>query len=188
MKKIMWLFGQPGSGRKTLINNLLVGNQDIIKQLGIDSTDIVYGEIPYVRSSFDSELFNDKRRYKVLSSINSFSRADNDVLLLNGEFDDYCDIDNNVFDIIRYEHTNITQELLLLSTSDINLLYERLQATDWFQSKYDEHNRRFTMDWLRFASSYLKEKLLKYNEKGYTLYEIDTTDGYEVTKHLANHK
>ena len=41
MKKIVWIFGQPGSGRKTLVKNILNNNEEVKSLLNLTCSSIL---------------------------------------------------------------------------------------------------------------------------------------------------
>ena len=76
MKKILWLLGQPGSGRKTLINNIRDNREDVRKLLGIEDANISILEIPYNRDSFSNDYKNADERIEKIYNRVSFMKKE----------------------------------------------------------------------------------------------------------------
>ena len=98
MKKILFLFGQPGSGRKTFIYNVI--NQDKIVQdsLGIRYRSVSVLDLPYDREGLMSDYRAlEKRHDCILRCIEDYLKNDNQLLIVYGEHADYYDfIKNNL--------------------------------------------------------------------------------------------
>lgn len=186
MKKVMWVFGKPGAGRKTLIKNILEDRLDVREPLEIQYASVVYSCIPDNSDSLAHDHSDEVRRVNsILEQVNNFNSDDNDVLLLNGEYSDYKNFDNSIINGISDQYKELKQELLLLSPEDLDVLYERLINTEWYLSKVPEQQRKYPREWLTFSVDYLRRGLQRFNDAGYTLYDIDTTDGYSFTRKLG---
>ena len=181
MKKILWLFGQPGSGRKTLINNLKNNREDVGKLLGIEDANISILEIPYNRDSFSNDYKKaDERKNNIYNRVREFISDDSDVLLILGEYPDYDRSNNNIVNI-GTSFSELNQEIVFLNPSDLDILYERLKDTDWFKFNYKVNLGRYSKDWLKFSTIHMKETFNKMEEMGYKVVEIDTTTGYDLS-------
>ena len=180
MKKILFLFGQPGSGRKTFIYNVI--NQDKIVQdsLGIRYRSVSVLDLPYDREGFMSDYRAlEKRHDCILRCIEDYLKNDNQLLIVYGEHADYYDFNKSILRIICEEYPNLEKEAYFLHPDDSILGYERLVNTEWYK-KDDSNKYKYQYEWYTLVMRYMKECLLKYEECGFKLTEIDTTDGYKV--------
>ena len=183
MKKIIWLFGQPGAGRSTFINSFNNDSNDTKKLLGVSSDNISIIDFPYDRENSSANYgYLNNRRISIYSDIKNFIDNDNEVIIINGEYVDYSDINNGIMKKIQTDFPDINKEILILNPSDLDELYNRMINTDWFKSDYQRNIHKYPKDWLNFAVNYMKKSLLEYEKIGYKVTEVDTLDGYSVTK------
>lgn len=184
MKKMVWVFGQPGSGRTSIISEL-TSKGEVSESLDLKDQRIKYIDIPYDKDSNSSDYsYLRNRETSLLFNTELFSQDNNDVLLLRGEIPDIMDMPESMLNTIINYYPEIKQELLLLCPSDLNVLMTRLRQTEWFQKNYLQNIRKFPMDWLSFSVQYMRKHLVELEEYGCTLYDIDTTDGYDIKKHI----
>lgn len=125
MKKIIWLFGQSATGKKTLINKLLSGDVKTLEDLNFQGKKIVACKntiiddkqvLPTKPDNFtyddktlekDNEYFNQEkaknRRSCIMTDALSFLNSNNDILLIKGQ-------DNDIWphrgDIVKYFLSN----------------------------------------------------------------------------------
>lgn len=183
MKKIIWIYGQPGAGRKTLIENIKNDTNEVKKTLGIEGANLAILDIPYDRESSYSDFSKTKEREKnIHGSVKSFVTSNYDVLIIPGEFSDYDSPNTPVMKQISEDYPDLEKEIVLLNPSDINVFYERLKNTEWFKSNEKDHLRKYPKEWLNFVIKYMRDHLQEYEEDGYTFYEMDTLDGYSINK------
>ncbi len=186
MKKIVWLFGQPGAGRSTIVRELY-SNGEVNEALDLKDQSICYADIPYDRNSLytDFNTLKDRRR-DVMVNAELFSQDNYEVLLLRGEFPDYSDAPESTINRIMEVYPEIKQEILLLCPSDLNILLTRMRNTEWFQKNLEQNLRKYPMEWLTFAVKYMREYLTRFEQYGCTLYDVDTTDGYYIKQYRRN--
>ena len=82
MKKIIWLFGQPGSGRKTLIDSIINNTNNVTELLDICGEKISVVDLKYDRDRIVDYHITDERDQALNSAINSFCKDDNELLLI----------------------------------------------------------------------------------------------------------
>ena len=171
LKKIIWVFGQPGSGRTTFNNKVLNKSKDIsmIIDSSMNKCDLI--NYPYDRdvTLFDDELLI-SRQEEIYQRVKKFENDDYDALIINGEFTDFCGKHGDILDMIGNDYPNIDKEIL----------FQRFIQKPWFKKNEEKNRLRYPYSWLLFSSEVFINHLEKFEELGYTFYEIDTTDGYEV--------
>ena len=183
MKKIIWLFGQPAAGRKTLIRNVMMYNKDVLKTLDLDCKNIHVLELPFDREYLPTNYHAiDNRREKIKAGIKEFSEDDNDILMIYGEHPDFAYETISLLIKVAEVYPDIEREIYYLVPSDLKVLHERIKNTDWFKSNEKDNNYRYQFDWLTFAVDYYRKHLSEYEEYGYKFTEIDTLHGYEINK------
>lgn len=181
MKKVIWLFGQPGAGKKTLIKNISNNLNDTRKIFDMENKKISYIDIPFDRNKliYDSiDIY--RRKDNIHESVSNFMNDDNDILILSGQTIDYNDKENDNIEYICSRFPNIEKEIIFLNPSDSNVLYERLKETDWFKSNYKVNLGKYPKIWLDFAIDHTRKYLFNYEKMGYKVYEVDTLDGYTI--------
>lgn len=181
MKKVIWLFGRAGSGRKTFIDNITNLPEDIKTSLGIENTRISCVVEPYEERVGFSYVESQQRKSTTYAHINHFLRGENDVLVLMGESVDY-DETHDLLNTISHEYPNIEKEIVLLCPKDLDVLYERLINSEWFNSNNKRTTDNYPREWLDISISHLRKQLRKYEDNGYRFIEIDTTNGYSIDK------
>lgn len=174
MKKIIWIFGQHGSGRSTLIKNILENNNNIREELGITADKIA--------------VSSEQPKISLLQNIHDFINSDEEVLLIKGTVKDMEYIYYNNLKQVANNFPELEKELYLLEVEDLDLLYERLTNTEWFKSNLEENMERFPRNWLDIAVKYMNTTINNYTEYGYQVTEIDTTDGYSINKSAVKNR
>ena len=97
MKKLLLVFGLPGSGDVELINNIRNNSNNIREKLGISDLNINYLELPYERdTSFSICIGKSIRKDTINSKIRDFSYdyMRNSLLKYTEFAFDYCEIDS----------------------------------------------------------------------------------------------
>lgn len=163
MKKIIWVFGQSATGKKTLINRMLKKDSKTLEELGINSQKIIAcsntivddEEIkPKIKDTFnyddgnmqgDNEYFNrqiaQNRRACIMTDCLRFLYDDNDILLIKGQDND---IWPNRGDIVKYflqqflNNPNIEIEVFMLSVTSDEVWKRRIVNKEWFQNFKDK--------------------------------------------------
>ncbi len=183
MKKVVWLFGQSGSGRRTLVNNVIHDNKEAKKALDLDYDNIDFVMLPYKTIyAFENHVSLINRKATILSSIEEFSKSNKDVLLIFGEFVDFIKIEVSLLHEAIDNNPDLDNQIFFLNPSDMHVLHERLKAQDWYKENEKENSYRFQFAWLEVAVSYMRDSLNKYKDLGYKVYEVDTLDGYKIDK------
>ena len=180
MKKIIWVFGLNGSGRKTLTKSINNNNFQIKEMLDICDSEISIINIPFDKDTNDYYYQNiNLRKNEIYNSILKFVNGNDDVLILNGEFIDYVDY-NSILKEMSFCFPELEKEILFLNPSDIDVFYNRLKDSDWFKLNYNQNVVRYPKEWLNVAINHMKKTLLSYQNEGYKVIEIDTLNGYLI--------
>jgi hypothetical protein len=183
MKKIVWIFGQPGSGRKTLVKNILNNNEEVKSLLNLTYSSVLALDDTNNKTFNSYEFRNiELRREYILEAISKFVDSTTELLVVYGEFNDFSDSKFDLLKQIAEDYPDLDKEILFLNPSDIDIYHKRLKNTEWFKSNEKENLFRFPKDWLRFSTNYMKENLYEYKKVGYKITEIDTLDGYKINK------
>jgi hypothetical protein len=183
MKKIVLLFGQPGSGRKTLVKNILNNNEEVKSLLNLTYSSALALDDTNNKTFNSYEFRNiELRREYILEAISKFVDSTTELLVVYGEFNDFSDSKFDLLKHIAEDYPDLDKEILFLNPSDIDIYHKRLKNTEWFKSNEKENLFRFPKDWLRFSTNYMKENLYEYKKVGYKITEIDTLDGYKINK------
>ena len=133
MKKIIWIFGQHGSGKKTLAKNIIENNNGIRETLNINSDKIMYiDEQNDNRILYSGEIIN--RSNLISKCVSNFLSTDNEILMIIGYPVDYISAYINSLKKLSIDYCDVEKEIFLLNVDDLNLLYERLVETGWFKS------------------------------------------------------
>lgn len=190
MKKIIWIFGESATGKKTLIEALLnQSNNDIACQLGLENEKLkaIEKTIRNDFASFDDIANERSRHYQILDGIESFvTKDDFSVLLIKGQSNDMDERYGNTLKISASIHPEISREILLLSVYDHDILYDRIVNKDWFQADKKRYAKMFPREWLDKAVEQHRKNVYAYEELGYKITEIDSTYGYKIIQKEEN--
>ena len=158
MKKIIWVFGQSATGKKTLINKLLKHDEKTLSELNLDCQKIsacqnTVNDDVLIRTTTnhildyddrnmqpDNEYFNQEiaknRRNCIMSDSFDFLENDNDILLIKGQ-------DNDIWpgrgDIVKYFLENFANredveiEVYILLVENEQIWRKRIEQKEWFQ-------------------------------------------------------
>lgn len=186
MKKVIWIFGESATGKKTLIEYLMNNpNSDFAIQLGLENEklSIVEGTISNNLSSYD-DMNNERLRHEqIIESIKSFvGEENNSILLIKGQSNDMDERYGNTLKISALMYPEIEKEILLLDVQDHNVLYARIVNKDWFQADKEKYSEMFPREWLDKSVEKHKSTVYSYKSLGYKITEIDSTNGYEIVK------
>ena len=158
MKKIIWIYGQSATGKKTLINKLLNGNAKALEELDLQNKHIVACQntivddklvLPKIVDAFiyddskmqeDNEYFNrdnaKNRRACIMTDTLDFLQSSADVLLIKGQ-------DNDIWtgrgDIVKYflekfaNRDDLEIEGYILMVENDEIWQQRIASKQWFQ-------------------------------------------------------
>ena len=185
MKKIIFIYGEPGVGKNTLVKNILNNTDNIRDLLNINTENIsvLFG----LDGGYRYET-KDTRSISVIKGIKEFKNSNYELLLVYGDIKDFSNKFDSTLIRINKEFPDIEKELYFLTMSDLDLLYERLVKSKWFQSNYDENKRRYPRVWLDIAINYIRKTMNRLIEEGYSVKEIDTTNGYNIIDGFSKSK
>lgn len=186
MKKIIWIFGESATGKKTLIEYLMNNpNSEFAIQLGLgnERLSVVERTVSNNLSSFD-DMNNEKNRHaQIIDSIKNFICGENySILLIKGQSNDMDERYGNTLKISALMYPEIEKEILLLDVQDHDALYTRIVNKDWFQTDKERYSKMFPREWLDKSVEKHKNTVYSYESLGYRITEIDSTNGYEIVK------
>lgn len=186
MKKIIWVFGESATGKKTLIEYLLNNPASELAStlnLNNEKIDVVEQTITNNLSSFDNRNNEEIRHHLIIDKIDAFRNDKNSTaLLIKGQTNDMDERYGNTLKSCAFLYPELEREILLLEMSDLNALYERIVNKEWFQENKEMYAKMFPREWLDKTVVQHKEKVYSYETMGYEITEIDTTNGYKIKK------
>ena len=189
MKKIIWIFGLPGTGKSELLKNIKDNKDNIRETLDIENNNISYIDISHDFSEVIDDYNETRKRSRLISKmVDDFVNGFDDYLIITGQFIDLKDIDENSLRTLNKTYPDIKKEIIFLNIKDYDLLYERLKQTEWFQSNYERNLTRYPRAWLDISAKYLRDKVYLNENNGYKITEIDTSEGYEFNSNKANRR
>jgi len=184
MKKIIWIFGESATGKKTFIENVINNtNPDLLLKLGLDNKniDIVKRTISKNISSFNDVSSEKTRHEQILIDIKNFiNNNENEILLLKGQSNDMDDRYGNTLKTVALLYPEIEKEIYLLEVSDMDLLYNRIINKDWFKKDEEAYQKLFPREWINSAVPKHREQVYSYMNLGYKITDIDSTNGYKL--------
>ena len=184
MKKIIWVFGESATGKKTLINYLMKQpNSELSINLGLENETINLVDITISQNltSFDDNENEKRRHVQILESINKFNRDENGtVLLIKGQSNDMDERYGNTLKASSILFPDIMKEILLLEVHDLDILYERFIQKDWFLEDKIRYSQLFPREWLDGAVKKHREKVYSYQSLGFEITEIDSTYEFKI--------
>ena len=165
MKKLIMIFGSPGSGKHTIINKLKEGDKDVLQLLDLENHSYTVTE----------ETEKDKKYDLILQFVN----MEMDVMITLGFYSD-IDGDDSLIRIIKRTFSFLDIEIVFLNLENSELLYERFKQTPWFQSDYDNNCKKFSKEIIQDTNNQIRSKLCSFENFGCEYIEIDTSDGYRI--------
>lgn len=186
MKKIIWVFGESATGKKTFILNLLNNKNPQLKQmLGIFDNEVSVSQctIDENNASFDDVTNEQNRRTEILKSIENFLQSNNNsTLLLKGQCNDMDERYGNTLKECALKYPNVEKSIVLLEVSDLNLLYNRIINKDWFKEDEERYSKLFPRQWIDNAVIKHRKQVMDYEKYGYKITTIDSTNEYRIIK------
>lgn len=183
MKKIIWIFGESATGKKTFIENIINKNLEILEELDLSNKkiDIVKRTIEKNTSSFNDGTSERTRHQIILEHIKTFVENDNyDILLLKGQSNDMNVRYGNTLREVALLYPGIEKEIYLLEVKDMDLLYNRIINKDWFKADFEKYSKVFPREWIDGAVLRHREQVYSYMDLGYEIIDIDLTNGYKL--------
>lgn len=159
MKKIVWIFGQSATGKKTLINKLLASDTKTLEELDWQNKKIVACQntiidnktvMPTKDDCFvyddtsmqeDNAYFNrnnaKNRRACIMTDTQNFLKSSDDILLIKGQ-------DNDIWphrgDIVKYFLANFANredteiDVYILTVENDEIWQQRIAKKEWFKN------------------------------------------------------
>ena len=184
MKKIIWVFGESATGKKTFIENILnKSNVELLSDLNLveEKINVVQRTINKNISSFDDKENEKSRHQQIIENISNFiNNSDDTVLLIKGQSNDMDNRYGNTLREVAMLFPEIEKEIYLLEVKDMDLLYNRIQNKDWFKVDFENYSKMFPREWIDGAVIRHREQVYSYQDLGYNITEIDSTNGYKM--------
>jgi len=184
MKKIIWVFGESATGKKTFIENILnKNNAELLSDLNLveEKINVVQRTINKNVSSFDDKENEKSRHQQIIDNISNFiNNSDDTVLLIKGQSNDMDNRYGNTLREVAMLFPEIEKEIYLLEVKDMNLLYNRIQNKDWFKVDFEKYSKMFPREWIDNAVIRHREQVYSYQDLGYNITDIDSTNGYKM--------
>lgn len=184
MKKIIWVFGESATGKKTFVENILnKSNMELLTDLNLvnEKINVVQRTISKNLSSHEDKENEKSRHQIILEEINNFINNGNyDVLLLKGQSNDMDDRYGNTLREVAMLFPEIEKEIYLLEVKDMDLLYNRIQNKDWYKVDFENYSKIFPREWIDGAVIRHREQVYSYLDLGYNITDIDSTNGYKM--------
>ena len=196
MKKIIWIFGESGTGKLTLIKKILEKDPKILSDLGITTNKIIpckttvpelyKDNIKY--ASFDDKFSGMTRNTEILKEIMQFYYDDNDILLVKGQVNDMKIIYGDTLKTAASLYPDMEKEIYLLEISDLDLHYQRFTNKEWFKQDPEKYSSMFTREWLPDAVEEHRKQVLSYMKFGYDVSLIDSTNDFKYIGKIEKEK
>lgn len=189
MKKVVWVFGESATGKKTFIVNLLNNNEYLIKEIGLvnKKISVVNCTIEETNESFDDCNSEIARQNKIMQEIDDFIKSENEVLLIKGQANDMDDRYGNTLKLFADKYPEIDKDIILLEVEDMDLLYERITNKSWFKEDKERYSNLFPRTWIDKAVLKHRRKVESYSQFGYNIVLVDSTKDF-IFKEKGNVK
>ena len=184
MKKIIWIFGESATGKKTFIEKIINNSLEILDDLNLSNKriNVVEKTMENNAASSDIIIHEETRRQLILEDVKKFVENDNyDILLLKGQCNDMNERFGNTLKEAALLYPELDKEIYLLEVSDMDLLYDRVVNKVWFKANEEENSKRFPREWIDNAVAKHRKKVYSYAELGYKITDIDSTNGYKLS-------
>ena len=190
MKKVIWVFGESATGKKTLIEKLLSNNSTIKNELNLQNKkiDVVKTTIEETNESFDDKNSELIRNSKILNDIENFMKSDFDILLLKGQVNDMDNRYGNTLKTFAEKYPNLAKEILLLEVEDLDLLYNRIINKSWFKEDEERYSKMFPRSWIDKAVIKHRKQVESYKIYGFNIITIDSTNDFSIKQHEMEKK
>lgn len=184
MKKIIWVFGESATGKKTFIENILNKSEnELLSDLNLidEKISVVERTINKNVSSFDDTENEKSRHQQIIESIDYFiNNSDDTILLLKGQSNDMDNRYGNTLREVALLFPEIEKEIYLLEVKDMDLLYNRIINKDWFKVDFENYSKMFPREWIDNAVIKHREQVYSYQDLGYKITDMDSTNGYKM--------
>lgn len=198
MKKIIWIFGQSATGKKTLINKLLAKDTKALEELGLENKNIVACQNTIVDtkritpSQPDSFIYDDttmqedneyfsrdnakNRRACIMSDTVRFLNSNADVILIKGQ-------DNDIWphrgDIVKYFLDNFNNrddveiDVYILTVQNDAIWQQRIGNKEWFKNFSNKEEVMKNMLAERKSNKHEKRVAVAFKEFNIPIYFIE---------------
>lgn len=186
MKKIIWIFGESATGKKTLILDLLKDQNSKIRNilnLSNETISVAQCTIDENNASFDDSSNEKIRKISIMKSIDDFISSDkSSILLIKGQCNDMDERYGNTLKECAISYPNIEKEIYLLEVSDMDLLYNRIINKSWFKEDEERYKKLFPREWIDKAVIKHRKQVEEYHKYGFKITTIDSTNNYNIIK------
>ena len=201
MKKIIWIFGESATGKKTLIDKLYNHDEEILDIFNMNNKKIETSEITLVdkgtnnyeivsdNNIYDDSLMDEdniyfsrekakRRRSYILHDIDKFINGESDILLIKGQINDLRINRGNTINYFLKKYTDIKDlqiEVIILEVNDENELKSRLENKSWFKRIEDEKEKdRLKKDLLLKQKEHINEVSSIFNDYNIPIYLFES--------------
>ena len=207
MKKIVWVFGESATGKKTLIDKLSNHDEEVLNTFNMNNKKIVTSEITLKDNSsyidvIDNNFYDDslmdednlyfsrekakRRRSYILHDVDKFINGNSDILLIKGQINDLRINRGNTINYFLKKYSDMKDlqiEVILLKVDDENELKRRLENKSWFKRIEDENEKvRLRKDLLLKQKAHIEEVINTFSDYNVpiTIYEsLDNSYQYD---------
>jgi len=183
MKKIIWVFGESATGKKTFIESILNNyNSELKEILGLNNKKIVAVKRTIEKiSTLKNESTGKTRHQEILDAIKKFvCNSESEILLIKGQSKDMNDKYGNTLRETSLLYPELEKEIYLLEVKDIDLLYNRIVNKEWYKLDIETYSKKYPRECWDNKVIEHRESVYSYTDLGYKITEIDSTNGYKI--------
>lgn len=187
MKKIIWVFGESATGKRTLINNLYDGDEKTLntfdmqdKKIDISAITVEDSDLSRYTNVVDNNIYDDslmeddnlyfnrenaiKRRKCIMYDTDNFINSDDDILLIKGQIND---VNVRRGDILNYflnkycGYQNLEIETFILQVANKEELAQRVQTKEWFKEMTDEKEKERLLNKIPLKKGEHKQEVME---------------------------
>jgi len=202
MKEIIWVFGESGTGKLTLINRLYNKDENTLATFNMKDKKICTSDITLEDRNTDYNNVEDKNTYNdsyiepdnkffhkermlvrrkgIMYDTENFINSDNDVLLIKGQTNDMNAKRGNIIGNFLKKYgfrDDVKVKVYVLQVSDSVKHIERLKNKSWFQ-KIDNQDIRNTLVKVitQRQGAHYEEVEKAFKNADVTIYKVESGD------------
>lgn len=213
-KKIIWVFGESATGKRTLINNIYNNDLDTLYTFNMNGMKICVSDITLEDRNSDYDfsedinVYNDsimeednsyfkkeralQRRSGIMIDVENFLKSDSDVLLIKGQVNDMNIKRGNIvgnFLNKYYGIENIDIEVFLLKVNDEEELKKRIASKDWFKEITDKSEKEEYLKTIPSKQDLHKEEVINaFSNYEIPIYQIESNNNSYKLDGVINRK